>query len=434
MVEIALFEDHFWGNFIPLSHTRPLFDLNIGSKTFFEQYELPPNCLLVRDYLAEITEENHPNCCVNPSVIDSDTLFLNALIDPRVVDIEKLASIGHTFSISVAGRLIAAKLSTFDREYLRANSERGIKVNPNKFAVEKSKSIDAQSEMMAGLFTYPWEIIRNLENSLILQTSQHIKAVRDHGSILSESSLEKRGLSIKGEEGAFISPLAEVEEGTVIDVKKGPVVIEQGVKISPCRIVGPTFVDSNSQIKQYSLISASFIGKECRISGEIESSVISDYSNKAHTGYVGHSYIGSWVNIGAMTTTSDLKMTYGDIHLDLGKMRVNSGMNKLGSFLGDMVKTSIGTMIYSGRKIGVSSQVHGLISSDIPSFTIAAKSLGAKDVELQLDSALQTQQRMMARRNINMSAAFEKMLRALFDATAKERMSSKIRKAKFSIP
>jgi NDP-sugar pyrophosphorylase family protein len=146
-----------------------------------------------------------------------------------------------------------------------------------------------------------------------------------------------------------------------------------------------------TQIKNFTIIEASYIGQNCRVAGEIEHSIISDYTNKAHTGFIGHSYVGEWTNVGAMTTTSDLKMTYGTIKMSIGTKKVDTGQNKVGSFFADMVKTSIGTLVYSGRRIGVSSHLHGLVAQDVPSFTIYGASIGARNVVLELESVIETQ-------------------------------------------
>ena len=164
----------------------------------------------------------------------------------------------------------------------------------------------------------------------------------------------------------------------------------------------------------------------------MEHSIISDYTNKAHAGFIGHSYVGEWINIGAMTTTSDLKMTYGNIKMNIGNKKVDTGQNKIGSFFADMVKTSIGTLIYSGRRIGVSSHLHGLVAQDVPSFTIYGTSLGARNMELELESIIETQKRMMRRRNQLMSEAYGQMIKDLFATTAADRKKHGVHKGKFA--
>jgi hypothetical protein len=188
-----------------------------------------------------------------------------------------------------------------------------------------------------------------------------------------------------------------------------------------------------TQVKQFTIIESSYIGNNCRIGGEIEQSIISDHTNKAHAGFLGHSYVGEWANIGAMTTTSDLKMTYGNIKTNSMKGKTNTGLNKLGSFFADMCKTSIGTLVYSGRRIGVSSHLHGLVANDVPSFTIYGKGIGAKNAELRLDSAIETQRKMMSRRGQNITKAYEQMMEHVFSITAVERRRGHAGKNKFSI-
>jgi hypothetical protein len=189
-----------------------------------------------------------------------------------------------------------------------------------------------------------------------------------------------------------------------------------------------------TQVKQFATIEESYIGFNCRVAGEIEASVVSSFTNKAHAGFLGHSYVGEWVNLGALTTTSDLKMTYGDIKMDDGKgKKVNTGTNKLGTLFGDMSKTSIGTLIYGGRRVGVSSHLHGVITIDVPSFAIYGSSIGGTNTELELKSAIQTQRRMMSRRGLVMSKPYEKMIAHVFALTASDRKKARVRIGRFSV-
>jgi hypothetical protein len=114
-------------------------------------------------------------------------------------------------------------------------------------------------------------------------------------------------------------------------------------------------------------------------------------------------------------------------------MKMDTGQNKIGSFFADMVKTSIGTLIYSGRRIGVSSHLHGLIAQDVPSFTIYGTSIGARNVELKLDSIIETQRKMMRRRNQTMTKAFEQMIKDVFAITVMDRKRMGVRRGKFAL-
>ena len=120
--------------------------------------------------------------------------------------------------------------------------------------------------------------------------------------------------------------------------------------------------------------------------------------------------------------------------MDRGKnKKIDTGQNKMGSFFADMVKTSIGTLVYSGRRIGVSSHLHGLVAEDVPSFTIYGRTIGARNVELMLDSVIETQKKMMSRRKQTMSKGYEQMIRDVFAITASDRKRFGVKTGRFSL-
>ena len=136
------------------------------------------------------------------------------------------------------------------------------------------------------------------------------------------------------------------------------------------------------------------IGENCRIGGEVENSIVYPHTNKAHLGYLGHSIVGEWVNLGAGSVTSDLKSTYGTVRVARGRGRVDTGLQKLGPMIADMAKVAIGALVYGGKSVGVSSHCAGRVDRDIPDFTSYD---GHRDdsFELTLDSVIRTQSRMM---------------------------------------
>ncbi len=409
---LALFEDHHWRNFSPLTLTKATFDVKVGARSFFEECAYAnnaPDALLVREYLEKVTAERHP-CKVNPGSFDKDTLFVNGLLHPATLDFVRLMQVSHTFAITSAGRLLACRLARKGAEHLQKCADEGRPISIRSLGVDKTTNVEGAD----GLLAEPWDLIRVLENALAVQTQ-------------AEQGSEIPGAKIIGANPA-VAEGAEVEEGTVFDTRSGGIYVGSGASIAQCRITGPAFIGPQTQIKQFAKIEKSYIGRDCRIAGEVEHSIISDYTNKAHDGFLGHSYVGEWVNLGAMTTTSDLKMTYGNIRMDR-----DTGMNKVGSFFADMCKTSIGTLVYSGRRIGVSSHLHGLVAGDVPSFTIYGAGINARNVEIELASAIETQRRMMSRRNRPVSKAYEQMVRDVFLATAQERKKAGVRKGKFSI-
>ena len=200
------------------------------------------------------------------------------------------------------------------------------------------------------------------------------------------------------------------EPGVVFDTRGGPILVEQGVSLQgPLRLAGPTYVGAGTTLFGGS-ISGSSIGPVCKLRGEIETSVILGYSNKAHDGFLGHAVLGRWVNLGALTTNSDLKNDYGHVRLRLPSGDVDTGQSKVGCFLGDHVKTGIGTMLNTGTVVGAGSNLFG---GRMPPNYVPAFSWGSGDelVEFRFDKFAEVASTVMARRGLE----FTPNLRTIFE-------------------
>jgi UDP-N-acetylglucosamine diphosphorylase/glucosamine-1-phosphate N-acetyltransferase len=153
----------------------------------------------------------------------------------------------------------------------------------------------------------------------------------------------------------------------------GPVVLSKYVQIEPfCYLKGPLFIGENSTIKSFSKISNSVIGPYCKIGGEVSDSIIQGFTNKSHYGFLGNSFVGEWVNLGAGTTNSNLKNNYKKVSMIINNQLINSNKLFLGSFIGDHTKTAIGTMLNTGTKIGIGCNV---LSQSFPSRNILSFSM-----------------------------------------------------------
>ncbi len=203
---------------------------------------------------------------------------------------------------------------------------------------------------------------------------------------------------------------AEVEPGVVFDVRQGAVVLEEGVRVlSGTRLEGPLFAGSGTVLLG-GTIRHSSIGPQCRIHGEVGSSVFLGFANKSHDGFVGHSIIGQWVNLGAGTITSNLKNTYGEVRLDLPGARLETGRMNLGTLFGDHAKVGIGTMLSTGTIIGTGAQV---LARQPARFT-APFAWGEGGHERQdVEGFLRVARRVMPRRQVKVTPAIETSLRAL---------------------
>jgi UDP-N-acetylglucosamine diphosphorylase/glucosamine-1-phosphate N-acetyltransferase len=192
-----------------------------------------------------------------------------------------------------------------------------------------------------------------------------------------------------------------IEPGVVFDVRHGSVVLERGAEVrSGTRIEGPCWIGPGSRIVG-GFIRGSAIGPACVVRGEVSASVFLGYANKAHDGFVGHSVIGQWANLGAGTTTSNLKNTYGPVRLDVAGERIETGRTFLGSLVGDHAKTAIGTMLSTGTVVGAGANVLG--GAPVPRY-IAPFTWGAGGERMTEAGFLRIAGRVMPRRGIELTA------------------------------
>ena len=228
----------------------------------------------------------------------------------------------------------------------------------------------------------------------------------------------------------MVEGTAEVEGKTTFDARLGPIVIDRGASVeSFSRIMGPCYIGPKTRVHSALIGGGTSIFEGCKVGGQVENSIMMPHTNKAHHGYVGDSYVGSWVNLGAGCTFSNLKNTYGNVRTTVDGKRVDSGMVKLGPVIGDMAKLSIGALVYAGRSVGIGSHVSGLASSDVPSFTYFDGGTGNK-VELVLDSVLETQRRVMERRGLVLSREEEAAIRKAYAGSSQERKKAGVKKGR----
>ena len=207
-----------------------------------------------------------------------------------------------------------------------------------------------------------------------------------------------------------------IEPSVVIDTRGGPVVLDRDVHVHAfTRIAGPAYVGPGSILLGGSFGDVSF-GPMCRIRGEVKATIVLGYSNKAHDGFLGHAVLGRWVNLGAMTTNSNLKNNYGPVRLDVAGRTVDTGMTKVGSFLGDHVKTGIGTLLNTGTVIEAGSNVFGgaMPPKYVPPFSWGVGSdLTTHDIERFLAST----EVVMSRRDQPLSEPMRRLFRRAFEAS-----------------
>ncbi len=231
------------------------------------------------------------------------------------------------------------------------------------------------------------------------------------------------GVRLVGSGRVSLGPDATIEPGVVADTRSGPIVLDRGARVlAPARVCGPLYVGPGSTILG-GTVAASSVGPACKIRGEVESSVILGYANKAHDGFLGHSVAGRWVNLGALTTNSDLKVSYGSVRAPGEDGLVDTGLLKAGCLLGDHVRTGIGALLHAGTTVGAGSVLvgPGALPRSVAPFTW----IGAEgQVEVDVDGFVRAARRVMARRDATLTPAAERLYRRAHARTAAQRSSA----------
>jgi UDP-N-acetylglucosamine diphosphorylase/glucosamine-1-phosphate N-acetyltransferase len=221
----------------------------------------------------------------------------------------------------------------------------------------------------------------------------------------------------------WIHETARIDPYTVFDTTNGPITLGANVWVQPfTRIEGPCWIGGQTQLFRANLRGCVSIGPICRIGGEVEASIVHGLSNKYHEGFLGHAYVGEWVNLGAITSNSDLRNDYGEVQVPLQGDPVPTGQAKVGCFIGDHSRTGMGSMLNTGTAIGVMCNVLPagfLLPKHVPSFT--AVRYGRVSPGFPLEKLFETARTVMDRRGETFGDVDEQLYTALYDQTCLER-------------
>ncbi|PNV77992.1 MAG: hypothetical protein C0200_03365 [Thermoproteota archaeon] len=398
---IVLFEDEGYKELRPISEMNAVSTIILGAfsqeKRIERAFKEKP-ALLLREYLVKKYSELGYD--VKP-IADEKVIFINSrLIVTSEAD--SILSMGEGEAFLKRGRVIAACLPK------KSANEAIESYSPEKINEILLKNSVKRREIEANTIEHPWDVI-----------SKGLKLLKEDLMGISKSRVPDE-VKIIGHNNVFLDEEAEIQGPVTIDTREGPVLIEKAEIESFSYLAGPLIVKKGSKIFSGARVDSSYIGEVTRVGGEVSSSFIMPFSNKRHFGFLGHSYVCSWTNIGAGAVTSNLKNTYGEIRKKTSSGVLPTGMEKLGSFFGQHSKISIGTMLLSATYVGTASHAVGFISEDIPPFVIY-RSHEVAD-ELEISSAIRTYERMASRRNVEPSKGEIEALKALFDMTSEERV------------
>ena len=398
--------------FEPLSLTRPVFDLRCGlapmSERLWQYFGATERGCLVRPHLAEVFAQQNKNLAVNDWnwLSQGPTVLVNGLWLPP--DEPTATDAGPC--VGLVGDEIA---------YVLAGREQLEQVNAETFEQALADWKQTLPRRPAGghIVHFPWELVDH--NGA--QIGRDLAGPRgDDFDVL----MAPPPLALIGPPDRLrLHPSARIEPFVTADVSRGPIVIDEGAIIASfTRLEGPCYIGAHTQIFGAKIRAGTTLGPHCRIGGEVECAIVHGHSNKYHDGFLGHAYVGEWVNLGAGTSNSDLRSDYGPVSVVIQRQLIATGRTKVGCFLGDHVKTGLGTLINTGSNVGAFSNLFPagrFAPKVVPPFTNWLH--GNLTEGFALEALLATAQEMMRRRQCELTEAHRRLYTHLFAETAVDR-------------
>lgn len=398
MKNIILFDSDIRDQLLPITYTRPVCELRIGILTIREKWEhwlKGRVSYITQDYLSE----------KYPISIASDNLVINGAILPDTQLCQLIQNLKFNEALLKNGELIAARLD--ERQFYNLMEDNDIE-ELEGFELEESTKLLA--------INHVWDIF-SFNDSAMRSDFAILTKGRTSAPLSKTNQLLGDASQLFIEEGATI-------ECSILNTKTGPIYIGKNTEVMEgCVIRGGLALCEGSILKIGAKIyGATTIGPFSKVGGEVNNSVIIGHSNKAHEGYLGNSVLGEWCNIGADTNTSNLKNNYEPVKLwDYTKDSfVKTGMQFLGLIMGDHSKCAINTMFNTGTVVGVSANIYGagFPRNFIPSFTWG----GTGGLETYpFNKAIDTMERVLARRQMSLSKEDRDILKFIFDFSARYR-------------
>ncbi len=399
-------------NFHPIALSRPIWELRVAMSSLGDKLTAKIAPADVACFLPEYMAASYrakTQWKVNDLASLSETDLL--LMDPRLradsfdVPAQGASEVG----LDVDGEVLWARVTADDARKLSSDS------------IEAFLA-DATQQLPTALcqlptWDYTWDLVLDNPAALAAEFAAAGRFGLD-GDVEQPNAIRGSKKDVYIAAGACIHPMV------VLDAENGPIYIDEGAEIHPfTRIEGPCYIGKESILFGAKCREGMSIGPVCRVGGEVEESIIHGYSNKYHDGFLGHAYVGEWVNLGAMTTNSDLKNDYSSVTVVLdGKSSIDTGSTKVGSLIGDHTKTAIGVLFNTGSYVGAMSLLLGTgkpLPKFLPSFSWFME--GAVTKGYGKGQLFRTAAMAMSRRKCEWTPAEEAMWEAIYERTAPQR-------------
>ncbi len=416
-MHLCVFEDDHVTHFLPLVHTRAVYDLRLGMHTLLralrDAFDDPPTILHARKPVASVTGGEN-DLLVNRIPEELDVLFVNGrwvVQEGPALDRVRGAVGESSGRVFVHGDdVIAAWIPQASSRLVNSDA-----VTRAAFEDLPEETLDGEVRLVKRL----WSFIEELHDALVRDFRRYTKGLN-----IFERPGAKIGREVIFENGEdiYVGAGAVVRPGAVLNAEDGPIFVGEDARIDELAVVkGPAYIGPKSVIKTGADIDTCSFGYWTKVGGQVEDSIIHSLSNKAHAGFLGNAYVGRWCNIGADTTVSNLKNDYGEVYMYNtvpGDFEA-TGRQFLGLMMGDHAKCGINTMFNTGTVVGVCCNIFG---AGFQPRVIPCFSWGGPEefTEYRLDKALDVADRVMKRRDRELTESERENLETVFDSTREE--------------
>ena len=381
MTALVLYDDAQARRFEPFALTRPISELRAGALLTRQRWERASGeaaaGFLGATHLSDFDDPGAPHALPGTprGALVANSRFAPALDTRPSTGVARYVSGGRTVAVRVDAEIAAEEM----RDGARPLDE---------LPVARGETVELRGWWLDEVWSYVGLLAQMLASDTMVLGTEMRRVGRDETTIV-------------GDNGVYVEEGVTIEPHACFETTSGAVVLRRQATVQAfTRIVGPCYVGEASLVTT-DRVSGSAIGPHCKVHGEMSSTVVLGYANKGHAGFVGHSYLGEWTNLGAGTTTSNLKNTYGPVRVWSPRGMRDTGLQYLGSLIGDHARTGINLSLTTGTVVGAGANVFGRMPPKVvPPFAWGeAGHFATYDVEKFIEVAA----RVMARRAVALS-------------------------------
>ncbi len=345
-MQIVLFDTAARIQLYPFSQVRPIAALRSGIFTMQERWSFA-----FKQEVTALTSSYLQYSNVLEALDGKDFLYINAAVVFSTALYKEVQTLSQHTALYSGDLLIA----------VRSNKILSFPIDELQLALYQQQT----STTPVNWIEYPFDLVR-MNDALLRMDFELIQQTKKSATLSSTNT-------VINAEQIFVEEGAEVEY-CHLNASSGPIYIgKNALLMEGAMIRGPFAALDEAVVKMGAKIyGATSVGRKCTVGGEIKNAVFFDYSNKAHDGYIGDAVIGSWCNIGAGASCSNVKNTASDIKIWNQPLRkwIAAG-NKCGVMLGDYTRVSINSSLTTGMVSGICANIvsNGLSPKYIADFT-----------------------------------------------------------------